>query len=76
MGSFRRRIELSAQAGRIRGRREIGGATRRTNDREKDYTSALGERCDRVSVRGHEKVPGYGQLMSPLVARKVPASGH
>jgi hypothetical protein len=28
------------------------------------------------SVRGHEKVPGYGHLRSPLVATKVPAFGH
>jgi len=27
-------------------------------------------------VRGHEEVPGYGQLRSPLVATKVPAFGH
>src|ERR1035437_3846064 len=27
-------------------------------------------------VRGHEKVPGYGHLRSPLVATKVPAFGH
>ena len=28
------------------------------------------------TVRGHEEVPGYGQLRSPLVATKVPAFGH
>ena len=27
-------------------------------------------------VHGHEKVPGYGHLRSPLVATKVPAFGH
>jgi len=26
----------------------------------------------RAGVRGHEKVPGFGQLMSPLVATKSP----
>ena len=30
----------------------------------------------RPCVRGHEEVPGYGQLRSPLVATKVPAFGH
>ena len=30
----------------------------------------------RAIVRGHEKVPGYGHLRSPLVATKVPAFGH
>ena len=45
-----------------------------------------GEPADREQVRiglvqieqshGHEKVPGYGQLMSPLVATKVPVFGH
>ena len=29
-----------------------------------------------ASVHGHEKVLGYGQLRSPLVAMKVPAFGH
>ena len=29
-----------------------------------------------TAVRGHEKVPGYGHLRSPLVATKVPAFGH
>jgi hypothetical protein len=29
-----------------------------------------------LGVRGHEEVPGYGQLRSPLVATKVPAGGH
>jgi hypothetical protein len=27
-------------------------------------------------VRGHEKVPGFGQLKSPLVAMEVLAGGH
>ena len=31
---------------------------------------------NRPFVRGHEKVPGYGHLRSPLVATKVPAFGH
>ena len=31
---------------------------------------------DSSLVRGHEEVPGYGQLRSPLVATKVPAFGH
>jgi len=37
-----------------------------------------GQPIDELATRvhGHEKVPGYGQLMSPLVATKVPASGH
>jgi hypothetical protein len=27
-------------------------------------------------VRGHEEVPGFGQLKSPLVATEVPGFGH
>jgi hypothetical protein len=36
----------------------------------------LGMASGYVLVRGHEKVPGYGHLRSPLVATKVPAFGH
>jgi hypothetical protein len=44
-----------------------------------DSGAALENKCKVVvfaqadpPVRGHEKVPGYGQLMSPLVAMKSP----
>jgi len=39
--------------------------TNRTHGTSRDYYDRAGS----LLVRGHQEVPGYGQLMYPLVAR-------